>query len=90
MKRSHVEWQATPPWANLRAVYAFYNTAAQLREFGVPAAVDHIYPLQGEDFCGLHVETNLQRVNVQVNSGKSNQPIMVETLTFSSPQLVLF
>ncbi|MDH4602416.1 MULTISPECIES: HNH endonuclease signature motif containing protein [Pseudomonas syringae group] len=53
--------RATPLWADLAAIKAFYKDAKRLSiETGVLHEVDHIVPIQGEKVCGLHVENNLQ------------------------------
>lgn len=64
----------TVPWADLEAIAALYERAAQIsRETGVPHEVDHIYPLQGEFVSGLHVEGNLQIITRFENRSKQNR-----------------
>lgn len=66
--------QATPPWADLKAIEGFYYRSAELSlKTGIKHHVDHIYPLKSPHMCGLHVETNLQILPAKVNLRKSNR-----------------
>lgn len=52
---------ATPDWVDLGAIKKVYAEAQRLSlETGHPHEVDHIHPLKGKNFCGLHVHWNLQ------------------------------
>ena len=65
---------ATPPWADLSAIKAFYRHAARLtRITGDFYEVDHIVPIAGRNVCGLHVHWNLRVVKRSVNRQKSNR-----------------
>jgi len=83
--------RATPAWADVGQIYRVYNEAAEMREVGIPATVDHIYPLAGELVCGLHVVENLRIITHQDNSLKGNRDLAVPVLPpLATPQLSLF
>lgn len=73
-KRIAMKLRATVPWADHEKIRAIYAEAARLtRETGIKHEVDHIYPLQGKNGCGLHVETNLQILTKTENIRKRNR-----------------
>lgn len=73
MARYAAKLRATPAWADLKAIEAFYIEAARLtRETGIPHQVDHIIPLRGRNVCGFHIETNLQILTAEANRRKKN------------------
>jgi len=59
---------AIPSWADLAAVERLYTEAA-----ASGMHVDHIYPLQGETVCGLHVANNLRLLTPLENLKKGNR-----------------
>jgi hypothetical protein len=57
-------YNATPKWANLKAIKNIYLKAAKLtKETGIQYEVDHIVPLAGKNVCGLHIHSNLQIIS---------------------------
>ncbi len=70
---------ATPKWLTKEdydVMRIFYEEAQRLtKETGVDYAVDHIHPLAGENFSGLHVPWNLQILTKSENSSKKNKLI---------------
>jgi hypothetical protein len=68
---------ATPKWLTAEhkmEIRLKYRLAIELsRKLGVPYAVDHIIPLQGEDVCGLHVPWNMEVITQEQNLKKSNK-----------------
>jgi hypothetical protein len=58
--------QATPRWANMDAIRAFYEARPEGHH------VDHIIPLNGKNVCGLHVLENLQYLPASENCRKRN------------------
>jgi hypothetical protein len=59
---------AIPIWANFAAIERLYMEAAT-----AGMHVDHIYPLQGETVCGLHVANNLRLLTPLENLKKGNR-----------------
>lgn len=57
----------TPGWADLNKIKEIYNNCPKGFE------VDHIFPLNGKNSCGLHVENNLQYLSPGDNQRKSNK-----------------
>jgi hypothetical protein len=58
---------AIPPWADLDKIKEIYDNCPEGYH------VDHIIPLQGENICGLHIETNLQYLTAEENLKKGNK-----------------
>lgn len=63
---------AQPPWASRKAINNIYAEARWMRRHGFDVHVDHVYPLCGPNFCGLHVPSNLRIVSASDNMAKSN------------------
>ena len=70
---------ATPKWLTAEQkmeIRLKYRLAIELsRRLGIPHAVDHIIPLQGEEVCGLHVPWNMEVITQEKNLKKSNKLI---------------
>lgn len=63
--------QATPPWADMKAIAAVYREAKEMtKKTQVLHVVDHIVPKCGKIVCGLHVHWNLRVVPWYVNAAK--------------------
>jgi hypothetical protein len=66
-----------PTWLSecqIKVIEDFYWLAKDIRTVtGESYHVDHIVPLQGKNFCGLHVPWNLQILPASVNISKSNR-----------------
>lgn len=79
--------QATPKWADQRALHQYFVIARFLSaELGIKFGVDHIVPLKSDLVCGLHCEQNMTLMLDSWNKSKCNRywPDMPE-----QPQLAL-
>jgi 5-methylcytosine-specific restriction endonuclease McrA len=65
--------RAMPPWGDAAKVEAIYAEAMALRELGIDAQVDHIFPLRGKLVSGLHWHGNLRIILAEDNRRKSNR-----------------
>ena len=73
-RRREAKKSALMPWIDVNVIKNFYTEARRLTKLtGVKHHVDHIYPLQSEYMCGLHVETNLQILTEKENILKGNR-----------------
>lgn len=72
-KRRAIEFNAVPPWVNLKEIELVYTKAAEITKLtGIPHEVDHIWALNGKGFNGLHVPWNLQILTRRDNRKKGN------------------
>lgn len=72
-KRRATKLNATPNWANPKAIQLIYKQAKDLeKQTGLKYHVDHVVPLVSDKVCGLHCEANLQILTAQENLSKSN------------------
>jgi hypothetical protein len=76
-KRHAAQLQRTPKWLTKDdhdLIEQIYIRASEItKESGIPHHVDHVFPLQGEDICGLHDFPNLQIVTARKNLEKGNR-----------------
>lgn len=62
---------ACPKWVDLKQIRKIYEMASQMnKESDVCYQVDHIWPLAGKTFSGLHVPWNLQIITAAENRKK--------------------
>lgn len=77
-KRRAIKRNAMPSWLSaieLAQIQEMYDVAAaKTIQTGIKHHVDHIHPLQGNCFNGLHVPWNLRVIEAQKNIIKSNKP----------------
>lgn len=76
-KKRLAEISATPFWLTpiqKAQIQEFYEIAsAKTMQTGVVHHVDHIHPIQGKGFNGLHVPWNLQILTAKENVSKKNK-----------------
>lgn len=66
------------PWVSTKELTAFYVVAARVSKCtGIKFHVDHIMPLCGNGFCGLHVPWNLQVIPAKINLRKGNKTVFI-------------
>ena len=71
---------ASPPWADQKAIEMVYRDAKLLsEETGEAHHVDHIDPLQHELVCGLHIAENLCPIRAKNNCAKHNNFVPYRT-----------
>ena len=71
--RKATKLQATPLWADNKAISGLYKLASLFNKIGINLHVDHIVPLQSDVVCGLHCEANLQLLPASDNISKGNR-----------------
>lgn len=80
-KYRYTKLNATPKWLTkdqlkqIEIAYIFSNLITSF--IGIKCHVDHIVPLQGETYSGLHVPWNLQVTTAKFNTSKGNRLIHV-------------
>jgi hypothetical protein len=78
-KRKALELKATPKWlteSDWVHIKAKYQLAAMFNKHaGEKWHVDHVFPLQGKEVCGLHVPNNLRVIPWLENVKKGNKLI---------------
>jgi len=76
-RKRAAQLNATPLWLSaiqLAQIQEFYDVAsAKSVQTGIKYHVDHIHPLQGDGFSGLHVPWNMQILTAKENIAKKNK-----------------
>lgn len=73
-KRYWAEVQATPRWADPKAMLLTYAYAKLLTIMtGVRHHVDHVVPIVSDTVCGLHCHQNMRAVPASENCSKGNR-----------------
>lgn len=73
-RRRAILAMAMPQWVNRSEILAIYAEAKSKSDgSGISYHVDHIYPLKGRGFVGLHVPWNLQILTASKNLSKGNR-----------------
>lgn len=88
LHRYQIEKIQTPKWSNelTKFVYQECESLCKLREqsTGIKWQTDHMIPLQGELFSGLHCAQNFQVIPQYLNGSKNNKFIMTEAFEWLS------
>jgi hypothetical protein len=73
-ERKAIELMAMPAWIEKQEIVKFYIEArTESLITGIPHEVDHVWPLQGKGFTGLHVPWNLRVITRIENRQKHNK-----------------
>jgi hypothetical protein len=71
--------QATPIWADKKAIIALYEKAKHMTlETGIQHDVDHIVPLKGKTVSGLHIPANLRVIPSAENKRKAAKLVQMD------------
>jgi hypothetical protein len=85
-KRRASKINATPNWLSdiqIMQINWFYSAARMMSETSnIKHHVDHIHPINGADFNGLHVPWNLRVIKSHENESKGNRPPCSEKSLF--------
>lgn len=85
-ERKRIKKSSCPSWLSaieLAQIQEIYDVAAaKTMQTGVLHHVDHIHPLRGDGFNGLHVPWNLQILTKSENCKKSNKLPITEKHLF--------
>lgn len=66
--------QATPSWSDFEKINAIYQLCHEINKTSdLKFEVDHIHPIQGKTFTGLHVWFNLMILPATLNQRKGNK-----------------
>lgn len=76
-RRRASKMRATPPWlteSHIKEINSIYQFRKEINGMnGNSYHVDHIHPLKGKNFCGLHVPWNLQVISQKDNDAKGSK-----------------
>lgn len=76
-ERRFLKQKAMPRWVDRGEIEKIYEQARGMTQAtGVLHSVDHIWPLKGKGFTGLHVPWNLQVLTFSENASKRNKSPM--------------